>query len=126
MIAPCRPGFKEIQQRTAGRYDVQIPTLDTYKFYFLNDHDALWMPLVRKFLSNTKCALIHKGVILSMGKSERQKYHINGIHLHPSEHKLCYAVNVFFISLISIRRMAAQSFTLEVINFISRILTLAG
>jgi hypothetical protein len=96
LIAPGRPGFKEIRQRTAGRYDMQIPTFDTDKFYFLNDPDASWMPLVRKFLSNTKCALIHKGVILSMGKSERQKYHVDGIHLHPSEHKPCYAVNVFF------------------------------
>lgn len=96
MIAPGRPGFKEIRQRTAGRYDMQIPTFDTDKFYFLNDPDASWMPLVRKFLSHTKCALIHKGIILSMGKSERQKYHIDGIHLHPSEHKPCYAVNVFF------------------------------
>ncbi len=96
MIAPGMPGFQEIRQRTAGRYDMQIPTLNTEKFFFLHDPNASWMPLVRKFLSNPNCALIHMGVILAMGKSERQKYHIDGVHLHPTKHMPCYAVNVFF------------------------------
>ena len=96
MIAPGMMGFKEIRQRTSGRYDMQIPTFDADEFSFLYDPEASWMPLVCKFLSNPNCALIHKGVILSMGRSSKQEYHIDGVHLHDTEHKPCYAVNVFF------------------------------
>ena len=40
--------------------------------------------------------LIHMSIILAMGKNKRQKYHINGVHLHPMIHMPCYTVNVFF------------------------------
>ncbi|KAL3786346.1 hypothetical protein HJC23_000588 [Cyclotella cryptica] len=96
MIAAGVRGYKEIRQRTPGRYDIQIPTFDMDKFSFLHDSDASWMPLVCKFLANPHVALIHKGIILSMGKSAKQGYHADGIHFHPLEHKPCYAVNVFF------------------------------
>ncbi len=97
MIAPGMPGFQEIRQRTAGHYDMQIPSLNTEKFVFLHDPNALWMPLVCEFLSNPNCTLIHMGVILAMGKNKRQKYHIDGVHLHPTKDMPCYAIN-FFLS----------------------------
>jgi hypothetical protein len=96
MVAPGMPGYKEIRQRTPGRYDMQIPTFDTDNFSFLHDPNASWMPLVCKFLANPNVALIHKGIILAMGKSAKQCYHTDGVHLNRSEHKPCYAVNVFF------------------------------
>jgi hypothetical protein len=95
-IAPKMLGYKEIRQRSAGRYDMQIPVFDTDEFSFLHDLDAPWMTFVRKCLANSNVALIHKGIILSTNRSERQKYHTDGIHLDSEEHQPCYAVNVFF------------------------------
>ena len=89
-------GFKEIQARGSGRYDMEIPAFEKDECSFLNSPEALWMPYVRKFLSNQNVVLIHKGVILSTTNSARQVYHSDGIHLAKVEHKPCYAFNVFF------------------------------
>ena len=96
MNAPGMPGFQEIQQHMARCYDMQIRMPTTDKLVFLHDPNASWMPLVRKFLSNPNCMLIHMGIVLAMGKNKRQKYHINGVHLCPMIHMPCYTVNVFF------------------------------
>jgi hypothetical protein len=109
-------GFKEIRQCGAGRYDMEIPAFEKDEFSFLNNPDALWMPYVRMFLLNQNVVLIHKGVILSTINSAQQVYHSDGIHLAKVEDKPCYAFNVFFILLISMRTMVALSFTLVVIN----------
>jgi hypothetical protein len=95
-IAPGEIGYQEIRQRNAGRYDMQVPTFDKDEFSFLHDLNAPWMPFVRKFLSNSNVAFIHKGIILSTDQSAKQNYHSDGIHLDTKEHQPCYAVNVFF------------------------------
>lgn len=111
MNAPGMPGFQEIQQHMARCYDMKIHMLNKDKFFFLHDPNALWMPLVHKFLLNPNCMLIHMGIVLAMGKNKRQKYHINDVDLHPMIHMPCFTINVFFILLIMTRRMVAQIFT---------------
>ena len=95
-IAPGMLGYKEIHQRSAGCYDMQIPVFKKEEFSFLHDLDVPWMLFVCKCLANSNVALIHKGIIVSTDKSARQKYHTDGIHLDSEEHQPCYAVNVFF------------------------------
>ena len=42
-------GFYEIKMRSFGRYDLQLPELNSATFSFLR-HDAPWMPLVHAIL----------------------------------------------------------------------------
>ena len=126
MNAPGMPCFQEIQQHTAGHYDMQIHTLNTDKFFFLHDPNAWWMPLVHKFLLNPNCMLIHMGIILAMGKNKRQKYHINGVHLHPMIHMPCYNVNVFFYLVDINKKNGGTDFYYVVINFTRTIRASAG
>ena len=95
-IAPGMLGYKEIHQRSAGCYDMQIPVFDKEEFSFLHDLDASWMLFVCKCIANSNVVLVHKGIIVSTDKSARQKCHTDGIHLDSEEHQPCYAVNVFF------------------------------
>ncbi len=100
---------------------MEIPAFEKDEFSFLNNPDALWMPYVRKFLSNQNVVLMHMGVILSTTNSARQVYHSDGIPLDKDEHKPYYAINVFFILLVLMRTIVALSFTLVVINVGSKI-----
>jgi hypothetical protein len=71
-IAPGEIGYQEIRQRSAGHYDMQVPTFDKDEFSFLHDLNAPWMPFVRKFLSNSTVALIHKGIFYQLIKVQNR------------------------------------------------------
>ena len=106
-ISPGQIGYQEIQQCSAGHYDIQVPTFDKDEFSFFHDLDAPWMPFVHKFLENSNVALIHKGIIWSSDQSANQKYHSDGIHSDSKEYQPCNAVNVFFYLIgISVKIVA--------------------
>ncbi len=70
--------------------------------------------------------LIHMSIILAMGKNKRQKYHINGVHLHPMIHMPCYTVNVFFYLIDINKKNGGTDFYYVVINFTRTIRASAG
>jgi hypothetical protein len=87
-------GFDLLRERGRGRYDMELPALDTPAFRFLTVGKAPWMPVVREILGKD-VALIHKGMFLSLPGAEPQEYHQDGPHLNTQYQKPCHAVNVF-------------------------------
>lgn len=90
-------GFMQIKMRSAGRYDLQLPELQTDDFAFLT-RDAPWMPLVRAALG-ADAELTHLGCMLSFPGSATQPWHSDGPHMpsHGDERFVAppHAVNVF-------------------------------
>jgi len=86
-------GWSEFKLRCPGRYDMQVPALDSPDFDFLRG-DAPWMEAVRAILGE-ECRLTVMGCMLSQPGSQTQQWHSDGDHLSEHEHLPPYAVNVF-------------------------------
>lgn len=112
-------GWETFKLRCPGRYDMNVPDLDTEKFKFLRE-EAPWMDAVHAILGRD-CKLHHMGVMLSQPNSQVcvnrycecmrsnrvvdlcllmlisqvQNWHSDGDHLSEDEHLTPYAVNVF-------------------------------
>eukprot|EP00232_Nephroselmis_pyriformis_P022405 CAMPEP_0182871392 /NCGR_PEP_ID=MMETSP0034_2-20130328/11098_1 /TAXON_ID=156128 /ORGANISM="Nephroselmis pyriformis, Strain CCMP717" /LENGTH=345 /DNA_ID=CAMNT_0025003943 /DNA_START=366 /DNA_END=1400 /DNA_ORIENTATION=- len=87
-------GFYEVKLRGGGRYDLQVPALETGAFKFLHSPDAPWMPVVRSILGDN-ARRIHQGAFISLPGSSVQDWHSDGVHQNLSSHAKPHALNVF-------------------------------
>ena len=94
-------GFVSFRERGKGRFDMNVPALESSDFDFLRSPDAPWMPLVRSFLgashggggrpppgsrgeaAGDEVKLIHMGVFLSLPGSDTQVWPDSICRTHP-------------------------------------------